>query len=71
MFPERLKSLRKLHNLSQGKLADALNSKYDMHVSKSMISRWEKGSDPQMKYIRAIADYFQVEYRIYNPLCTK
>lgn len=61
MFPERLKNLRKLHNLSQGKLADALNSKYDMHVSKSMISRWEKGSDPQMKYIRAIADYFQVD----------
>ena len=62
MFPERLKNLRKLKNMSQDKLAQTLNSKYDMKISKSMISRWEKGStDPQMKYVRIIADYFQVD----------
>lgn len=60
MFPERLKNLRKLHKLSQSALADKLNEKYDSHVSKSMISRWESGTDPQMSYVRIIADYFQV-----------
>ena len=61
MFSTNLKRLRKEHHLSQDKLAQELNSKYDTRVSKSMISRWERGStDPQMKYVRMIADYFNI-----------
>ncbi len=61
MFSENLKYLRKEHHLSQDKLAEKLNEKYDTHVSKSMISRWERGStDPQMKYVRMIADFFDL-----------
>ena len=61
MFSTNLKRLRKEHHLSQDKLAQELNSKYDTRVSKSMISRWERGStDPQMKYVRMVADYFNI-----------
>lgn len=61
MFSSQLKSLRKSQNLSQDKLASILNDKYETNISKSMISRWENGvTDPQMKYVRLIADYFNV-----------
>lgn len=61
MFADRLKQLRKTHGLSQDKLASALNNKYETNVSKSMISRWENSAaDPQMMYVRMIADYFNV-----------
>lgn len=62
MFPEKLKQLRKQSNMSQDSLAKALNEKYDMKISKSMISRWENGStDPQMKYVRIIAHFFNLD----------
>lgn len=61
MFSTNLKRLRKENHLSQDELAKELNDKYDTRVSKSMISRWERGStDPQMKYVRMIADYFDL-----------
>ena len=61
MFSANLKRLRKENHLSQDQLANELNSKYDTRVSKSMISRWERGStDPQMKYVRMVADYFNL-----------
>lgn len=61
MFAQQLKQLRKSHSLSQDKLASILNQKYETNISKSMISRWENGiTDPQMKYVRLIADYFNV-----------
>lgn len=61
MFSTNLKRLRKEHHLSQDQLAQELNNKYDTRVSKSMISRWERGStDPQMKYVRMIADFFNL-----------
>lgn len=61
MFGDNLKKLRNQRHLSQGKLADKLNSKYKTSISKSMISRWERGAtDPQMKYVRIIADFFNV-----------
>lgn len=45
--------------MSQAELAEKLNKKYDTHVSKSMISRWESSkTDPKMGYVRIIADYF-------------
>lgn len=59
MFSTNLRRLRNEKKLSQEKLAAELNAKYDTRVSKSMISRWERGTtDPQMKYVRIVADYF-------------
>lgn len=61
MFGTRLKSLRLSHKLSQDELANNLNKKYTKNISKSMISRWENNkTDPQMAYVRIIADYFEV-----------
>ncbi|WP_349550378.1 helix-turn-helix domain-containing protein [Leuconostoc pseudomesenteroides] len=72
MFSERLKTLRKSRGMSLDKLADALNAKYDTKISKSMLSRWENGADPQMSYVRIIADYFNIEPdEIINPISSK
>ena len=72
MFSERLKTLRKLRGMSLDKLAEALNNKYDTNISKSMLSRWENGADPQMSYVRIIADYFNIEPDdIINPISSK
>ena len=61
MFNEILKQQRNSHKLSQEKLAEELNKKYDTKISKSMISRWENGqTDPQMNYVRIIYDYFNL-----------
>lgn len=72
MFSERLKTLRKLRGMSLDKLAESLNNKYDTNISKSMLSRWENGADPQMSYVRIIADYFNIEPDdIINPISSK
>ncbi|WP_192815966.1 helix-turn-helix domain-containing protein [Oenococcus oeni] len=60
MFAEKLKQLREAQNLSLDALADILNKKYDTKISKSMISRWENGSDIALSYARIIADYFKI-----------
>lgn len=61
MFPEKLKELRNAKKISLDKMAEELNNQYNTNISKSMISRWEHGkTDPQMKYVRILADYFNV-----------
>lgn len=61
MFPEKLKELRNAKRISLDKMAEELNNRYNTNISKSMISRWEHGkTDPQMKYVRILADYFNV-----------
>ncbi|MFT8329613.1 MAG: XRE family transcriptional regulator [Oenococcus oeni] len=60
MFADKLKQLRESQNLSLDALADVLNKKYDTKISKSMISRWENGSDIALSYARIIADYFKI-----------
>lgn len=61
LFSRNLKKYRKQHKLSMEKLAEDLNKKYGTKISKSMISRWETGiTDPQIKYVFYIADYFQI-----------
>lgn len=64
MFKQRLKSLRKLKGLSQDELAKKINKKYSTKLSKSMISRWENGADPQLSYVRILADYFGIDYQM-------
>lgn len=58
VFGERLKELR--GKLSLEELANKLNSIYDTNISKSMLYRYENGTDPKMEYVRIIADYFKV-----------
>lgn len=63
MFKQRLKNLRKLKGLSQDELAKKINKQYSTKLSKSMISRWENGADPQLSYVRILADYFGIDYQ--------
>lgn len=61
MFGTKLKALRISKRMSQDSLAKKLNEKYAKKISKSMISRWENNkTDPQMEYVRIIADYFNI-----------
>ncbi|MBL3532070.1 LexA family transcriptional regulator [Companilactobacillus zhachilii] len=61
MFGTQLKNLRFSRKMSQDTLAKKLNKKYKKKISKSMISRWENNkTDPQMEYVRIIADYFDI-----------
>lgn len=61
MFGTKLKALRISKRMSQDSLAKKLNEKYTKKISKSMISRWENNkTDPQMEYVRIIADYFNI-----------
>ena len=54
-FKERIKNLRQENNLSQGALANKINS------SQKIIDYWEKGaSEPKANFIIALADYFGV-----------
>lgn len=58
----RIKYLRKLDNLTQQQLADALG------VAKSTISMYETGQrEPDFETLEAIADYFNVEMRTFFP----
>ena len=68
MFGKLLYNKRKERNISQQKLADELNARYATSISKSMISRWEKSiADPQMDYVRIIADYLDLNiYELFN-----
>jgi len=55
LFSERLKSLRKEIDLSQSQLAEILGS------TQRNISYWELGTtEPDMRTLWRIADYFQV-----------
>ncbi|CAH1853515.1 helix-turn-helix domain-containing protein [Convivina intestini] len=46
--------------LSQEQLAKELNDEFHTSISKSMISRWEHGTDIQMSYVRILAKYFKM-----------
>ncbi len=52
---ENIKALRKLHGITQGKLAEVLGGK------KSLVSNYENGySTPDVFTLIKIADYFDV-----------
>ena len=57
-FSDRLKLLRREHNLSQMELARQLGC-----VSKSSVNMYERGErEPSFETLEAIADYFNVTY---------
>lgn len=60
-FQSRLKELRKMHDLSQADLADALG------VSIGLIGMYENGQrNPSKEKMEAIADYFNVSLDYLN-----
>lgn len=58
----KLKAIRKENNLSMEELKNILNYKYDLNISKSMISRWENNkSEPFNTYLSAYAKEFNLD----------
>ena len=59
---KRLKELRKENALSMDSLVEKLNRKYNLNITKSMISRWENNlSEPSSKFITAYAKFFNID----------
>lgn len=66
---ERIKSLRKFHNLSQDELVNCLNNTFHTSIVHSMLSKWENNKEyPRMDFISDISNYFSVsiDYLICN-----
>lgn len=58
----RLKELRKNNKLSMDTLIEKLNQKYNLRITKSMVSRWENNlSEPSSKFVTAYAKFFNVD----------
>ena len=56
---QKLKEIRLQNNLSMDELTERLNRKYELSVSKSMVSRWENNkSEPLNTYLSAYAKEF-------------
>lgn len=59
---EKLKKVRIDNGYSMEEMKNILNSKYDLQISKSMISRWENGvSEPINTYLSAYAKEFNLD----------
>ncbi|PGH22455.1 hypothetical protein RN96_04775 [Fusobacterium polymorphum] len=59
---ERLKELRTSKDFTMDKLAEELNNKYGLRITKSMMSRWESGkAEPTNVFATAYAKYFNVK----------
>lgn len=59
---DKLKAIRTENNLSMEDLKNNLNYKYDLNISKSMISRWENNkSEPLNTYLSAYAREFNLD----------
>ncbi|MEJ8751629.1 XRE family transcriptional regulator [Lagierella sp. ICN-221743] len=56
---EKLREVRLNHNLSMDELTERLNKKYNLSISKSMVSRWENDkAEPLNTYLAAYAKEF-------------
>lgn len=59
---DKLKKVRMDNKMSMEELKNLLNNKYDLNISKSMISRWENGkSEPINTYLSAYAKEFNLD----------
>lgn len=57
----RFRYLRLQKNISLSYLANELNNKYNLNISKGTISRWENGkSRPSYVNIKCLTDYYNV-----------
>ena len=58
---ERLRKIRVDNDLTLYELAQIFNNRYGLKVSKSMISRWENGTEPNNTSLSAYAKTFGVD----------
>ena len=69
MIGNRIKELRKSHNLTLEELADTLNKKYPNTISfnKGRISKWENNrEEPRLSSVKILADFFDVTLDYFN-----
>ena len=69
MIGNRIKELRKSHNLTLEELADTLNKKYPdtINFNKGRISKWENNrEEPRLSSVKILADFFDVPLDYFN-----
>ena len=69
MIGNRIKELRKSHNLTLEELADILNKKYPdtINFNKGKISKWENNrEEPRLSSVKILADFFNVPLDYFN-----
>lgn len=69
MIGNKIKELRKSHNLTLEELADVLNKKYPdtINFNKGKISKWENNrEEPRLSSVKILADYFDVPLDYFN-----
>lgn len=69
MIGNKIKELRKSHNLTLEELADILNKKYPdtINFNKGKISKWENNrEEPRLSSVKILADYFNVPLDYFN-----
>lgn len=58
---EKLKALREEKGLTLDMLVYDMNTRYNLELNKSLVSRWENGvNEPSLKYAGFIARYYDV-----------
>jgi transcriptional regulator with XRE-family HTH domain len=60
MFNENLKKYRNMAGLTQDKLALSINNLIDSDYTKSNVQSWERGVNPKLDVISAIADILDI-----------
>lgn len=74
MIGNKIRELRKKHNLTLDELANNLNNRYPdtMNFNKGKISKWENDKEePRLSSVRVLADYFDVSLDYFNGNETK
>lgn len=69
MIGNKIKELRKSHNLTLEELADILNKEYPdtINFNKGRISKWENNrEEPRLSSVKILADYFDVPLDYFN-----
>lgn len=69
MIGNKIKELRKSHNLTLEELADTLNKEYPdtINFNKGKISKWENDrEEPRLSSVKILADYFDVPLDYFN-----
>ena len=69
MIGNKIKELRKSHNLTLEELADTLNKEYPdtINFNKGRISKWENNKEePRLSSVKILADFFDVPLDYFN-----
>ena len=69
MIGNKIRELRKKHNLTLDELANNLNNRYPdtLNFNKGKISKWENDKEePRLSSVRVLADYFDVPLDYFN-----